>query len=223
MVWRLNAVRWRGQPAAERWVLLALALAQVDVSVAVINSPQLPHPEQDVLLRLLCRLSRFELHLLAKTVLYQTFEPALPRARSAARLLQTLTSSQDIHHLLMLLLAWRPDLALFIQNVADKWSIHLIIPVNLQQMLMRGVIISRARHLQLRADIRVWWLCEQLTMVARGDVSLTQWSQSQGLHPPIPSAMLHLVWRIKRLEGQLSRGAHPLIDAATMGRSTGER
>jgi hypothetical protein len=123
----------------------------------------------------------------------------------------------------MLLLAWRPDLALFIQNVADKWSIHLIIPVNLQQMLMRGVIISRARHLQLRADIRVWWLCEQLTMVARGDVSLTQWSQSQGLHPPIPSAMLHLAWRIKRLEGQLSRGARPLIDAATMGRSTGER
>jgi len=70
---------------------------------------------------------------------------------------------------------------------------------------------SQDNTYQIRSRVVLWWLLEQLGPLVRRDITLRGWLQGQGLSMVSRSAIQHFAWRLKRLQGKLSRGARPMI------------
>lgn len=209
------ASAWRSRPPADRWALRAIALSQIDPGVTPMNVPALNNPVQQALLGLLRQLARAELLLLAEAI-DAPLGDELPRARAAAAVLNALSDPEKTAAALSALLRWRPDLALQIQKVAKLARVRLTASADLHRLTASGVLQIDGPTLKIRALVRQWWILEQLSAVARGDATAVQWMYSEGLVPPDAHAVTHLQWRIGRLEGLLSRGARPLIEAAAI-------
>lgn len=207
------AVSWRSRPPADRWALRAIALAQVDPGVTPMSAPSLSSPVQQALLDLLRQLGVRELSLLAEAIDRPSDGD---RRELAVGMLHALSDPATIATALSALLGWRPDLALQIQKAAKLTRVRLSGKANLLHLASSGVLQISGANLQIRARIRQWWILEQLSAVARGDASIEQWMYSEGLVPPDAHAVAHIQWRISRLEGLLSRGARPLIEAAAI-------
>jgi hypothetical protein len=180
------------------------------------TAPDLGDPAQQALLLLLCQLARFELRLLAQVIFDTRLPDDQPRSSAAVAVLRLLDSPAQISQALSVLLGWRPDLALLIQKTARQCGVRASTSTDLHSLARRGVVKVASAKLQIRSAVRVWWLLEALSAVARGDVGIEQWMLSQGLVAPSAHAITHLQWRIGRLEGLLSRGARPLIAAAAI-------
>lgn len=210
---RTLAGAWRSTPSAERWALLVLALNQIDPGVSVVQGPLLPDLAQASVLALLCQLSRTELKLLSEAACQHTLDPHIRRGEAVGAVLRQLSSASKQRNMLSILLSWRPDLVFEIKETLSHVGGSLQAVDALQGLISRDIAEQRDGRLVLRAPLRVWWMLEQLSPVARGDVPLMLWLQSQGLLPPSSAAIAHLQWRITRLEGILSRGARGLMDS----------
>ena len=205
------ANRWRGR-GAELWTLLALALAEIDEPVTPMGVPETGVPARDALLDVLRRLSSFELRLLARGALAQSIEDGVSRKVAMTTMFRLLSPPAALARGMSALLVWRPDLAFYIQRAARTAKVRATASTNLNGLLQRGLIRRDGDRLTVRAQIRLWWLVDQVGALARGDVQPVPWMQLQGLSAPSPQALAHLQWRIERLSGLLSVGARSLIE-----------
>ena len=211
MEWTVGTA-WRGWAPAARWVVLRAALAELDLVPPPLVFPPLPSPASQALLEVLARLDTEELYLLHEKLDGTALEPELRRPAALRALLALLIRRRLTTQALELVAAWHPEQLPLIARAAHYSGVQLAEEPVVEDLLQRGVLrqaLSGTLHLD--AGVMLWWLIDQLAPLARGDVDLPMWLRGQGLLPPSDGAAAHLLWRLDRLEGLLSRGAGPLL------------
>ncbi|MEL6349393.1 MAG: hypothetical protein AAFV53_40195 [Myxococcota bacterium] len=165
---------WRYRDTDERWAILRIMLAQIDLELPLLNQQARQRLGASggngaALLQLLGRLSEEELLLLIEQL---SGSPAPLDVTGPAVLktaLQQIQANRAAPQVLAMVASWRPDLQAQIDRAAKALKLSSPLSVDLDNLQRRGVLMRDAvsNRLKLQSELMVWWLLDQMNFLAR--------------------------------------------------------